>query len=100
MHVDLVYNLIRGSDPAPGAWTTLAGEKIDFFGVRKHPFRTFSDVKGRAGEISEIGENSFRVTAHGGQIEVFSVRPVNAGKRSAMEFLRQNDLEVGSRFGD
>ena len=26
-HVDFVYNLIRGCNPAPGAWTTLDGEE-------------------------------------------------------------------------
>src|ERR1700681_922960 len=27
-HVDLIYNLIRGCDPAPAAWTTFKGKKF------------------------------------------------------------------------
>ena len=30
-HVDFVHNLIRGCNPAPGAWTTLNGEKLQIF---------------------------------------------------------------------
>jgi methionyl-tRNA formyltransferase len=43
-HVDLIYNLIRGCNPAPGAWTTLNGKKLQLFDARKHPVRTFSQV--------------------------------------------------------
>jgi len=35
-HVDLIYNLIRGCDPAPGAWTTFKGGKLQLFEARKH----------------------------------------------------------------
>src|SRR5262249_2356191 len=40
-HVDFIHNIIRGADPAPGAWTTLNGKKLQLFGSRKHPVRTF-----------------------------------------------------------
>src|SRR6202142_1984056 len=39
-HVDLVYNLIRGCDTAPGAWTTCNEKKLQLFSARKHPVRT------------------------------------------------------------
>ncbi|MGH8744767.1 MAG: methionyl-tRNA formyltransferase, partial [Burkholderiales bacterium] len=70
-HADFIYNLIRGCNPAPGAWTTLAGKKIQLFDSRKHLFRTFSAVKGKVGEVSEIGAESISITAQGGCIEVF-----------------------------
>src|SRR6202166_2895486 len=34
-HVDLIYNLIRGCNPAPGAWTTYGGKKLDVVDARK-----------------------------------------------------------------
>src|SRR5258705_11709747 len=67
-HVDFVHNLIRGADPAPGAWTTLNGKKVQLFGSKKHPVRTFGAVKGKIGEITEIGAESMRITSHGGQL--------------------------------
>ena len=45
-HVDLIYNLIRGCNPAPAAWTLFNGKKLRLFDARKHPARTFSQVKG------------------------------------------------------
>ena len=36
-HVDQVYNLIRACNPAPGAWTMLAGERTWIYDCRKHP---------------------------------------------------------------
>src|SRR5215813_8286543 len=41
-HVDFVYNLIRGCNPAPGAWTTLSGRKLQIFDARKRVFHRFA----------------------------------------------------------
>src|SRR5487761_2006216 len=81
-HVDFVYNLIRGCNPAPGAWTTLLGKKVQIFDARKHAFRTFGAVKGKIGEISAIGPDSLRITAQGGQIEVFKLKHEDGKKIS------------------
>lgn len=99
-HVSLIYNLIRGCDPVPGAWTTLKGEKVRFFGASRHVFASLRNIQGKPGMVSELGENSFRVTAHGGQIEVFSVCTVHGGKMPAMEYALRNGLNVGMRFGE
>ena len=98
-HVNYVYNLIRGCDPAPGAWTTLNGRRIHIFESKKHPFRTFGSVKGKIGAVSELGEKSFRVTAQGGQIEIFTLRIEDGKKMSAADFVRQEGLTVGAMLG-
>ncbi len=69
-HVDFIHNLIRGCDPAPGAWTTHNGEKLQLFGSKKHPVRTFGAVKGKVGEVTAVSAASMLITAQGGQIEV------------------------------
>ena len=69
-HVDFIHNLIRGCDPAPGAWTTHNGEKLQLFGSKKHPVRTFGAVKGKVGEITAVSATSMYITAQGGQIEI------------------------------
>jgi methionyl-tRNA formyltransferase len=98
-HVDFVYNLIRGCNPAPGAWTTLLGKKVQIFDARKHAFHTFGAVKGKIGEISVIGPDSLRITAQGGQIEVFKLKHEDGKKISATEFVAEHGLAVGSAFG-
>jgi len=69
-HVDFIHNLIRGCDPAPGAWTTHNGEKLQLFGSKKHPVRTFGAVKGKVGEVTAVSAASMYITAQGGQIEI------------------------------
>jgi methionyl-tRNA formyltransferase len=98
-HVDFIYNLIRGCNPAPGAWTTLGGQKIQIFDARKHPYRRFADVAGKVGEISAVTETSFRVTAQGGAIEVLRARGADGKKVSGSEFARQNGLSTGVLLG-
>src|SRR5947208_518992 len=98
-HVDFTYNLIRGCNPAPGAWTTLTGKKLQIFDSRKHLFRTFGAVKGKIGEISEISGASFFVTAQGGRIEVLKVKHEDGKKVSAAELVTQNGLTPGTVLG-
>lgn len=98
-HVDFIYNLIRGCNPAPGAWTTLNGKKVQIFDSRKQVFRTFGAVKGKLGEVSEITSNSFFVTAQGGRIEVLKAKHEDGKKVSAAEFVAQNGVIQGTALG-
>jgi len=98
-HVDFIYNLIRGCNPAPGAWTTLAGRKVQIFDARKHPARRFAEVAGKAGEVSAVTDASFRVTAQGGAIEVLRARGEDGKKVTGGEFARAAGLAPGTLFG-
>jgi len=72
--IDHVYNLIRGCNPAPGAWTTFNGKKLQIFDARKIVFRRFADVPGKIGGVSDVTAQSFKITAQGGQIEVLKAK--------------------------
>ncbi|RJX33016.1 MAG: methionyl-tRNA formyltransferase [Oxalobacter sp.] len=98
-HVNHVYNLIRGCNPVPGAWTTLNGKKLNIMESKKHLFRTFAGVKGKVGTISEIGDKSIFVTAQGGQIEIFTIRVDEGRKMPAADYARQEGLSVGTQLG-
>jgi len=98
-HVDFVYNLIRGTNPAPGAWTTLNGKKVQIFDARKHLFRRYADVAGKVGEVAEVTETSFKVTAQGGVIEVLRARGEDGKKLSGGEFARATGLAKGALLG-
>jgi methionyl-tRNA formyltransferase len=98
-HIDFVHNLIRGCSPAPGAWTTLNGKKVQIFDCKKHLTRTFGAVKGKPGEVSDIADASFRITAQGGQIEVFKIKHEEGKKISAAEFVKAHALATGTPFG-
>ena len=98
-HVDFVHNLIRGCNPAPGAWTTLGGKKLQIFDCRKHLLRTFSAVKGKIGEISEVGSESIFVTAQGGRIEVLKAKHEDGKKVSARELVAACGIAQGTVLG-
>jgi methionyl-tRNA formyltransferase len=98
-HVDLIYNLIRGCNPVPAAWTQYKGRKLQLFDARKHPSRTFSQVRGSIGAVTAIGEQSFFVTAQGGQIEVFKVRYDDGKKLPAPQFCAEAGLSLGTVLG-
>ncbi len=98
-HVDMVYNLIRGCNPAPGAWTTFEGQKIQIFDARKSIFRRFKDVEGHVAEVTAVSDTSFTVSAQGGHVEVFKAKGEGGKKDSGGAVARALGLRPGSRLG-
>ena len=98
-HVDVVHNLIRGCNPAPGAWTTLNGAKLQIFDCRKVPVRTFGAVKGKIGEVVDSGPASFQVTAQGGRIEVLRAKLADGKKVAAADLLAAGSIKPGQLLG-
>jgi methionyl-tRNA formyltransferase len=99
-HLDFIHNLIRGCDPAPAAWSTFRGKKLHFHAVRKHPARTFGQVKGHIGAITAIGPQSVCVAVQGGQIEVFKLRFDGGKKLPAPQVCAEAGLSVGNILGE
>ncbi len=98
-HVDSVYNLVRGCNPAPGAWTTLEGKELQIFDARKIPVRTFAAVKGRIGEIVEAAGHSFQITAQGGRIEVLRAKLGDGKKAPAADLIAAGTIRSGQLLG-
>lgn len=98
-HVDFAYNLIRGCNPAPGAWTTLNGVKLQVFDAKKHPVRTFGGVKGKIGEVADVDAQSFTVTAQGGRIQIFKAKLGDGKKTSGADLAASAGLKIGTLLG-
>ncbi len=98
--VDQVYNLIRGCDPAPGAWTIWRGKPLQLFEARIHPVRRFADVAGEPGALAAVGERSICVNAQGGQIECAKVKYGDGGKLSAAQFAADEGISAGAVLGE
>jgi methionyl-tRNA formyltransferase len=95
-HVDITFNLIRGCNPAPGAWTMQDGKKVFIFESSKRIARTFSEVKGKKiGEIVAQNGTSLTVHGQGGFIEVHRVR-LDGGRKVAAS---ESGLAVGMILG-
>jgi len=96
-HINQIYNLIRASNPAPGAWTKFGEQKVQIYDCHKHIVATFGAVKGKPGEITQITSNSFFVACHGGQIEVLKAKGA-AGKVTGAQLAQELNLGVGQFF--
>jgi methionyl-tRNA formyltransferase len=95
-HVDRIYDLIRGCNPAPGAWTRVGGRKLTIFDARKRVARTFGEIRGKTiGEIVAVNESGFSVCAQGGFIEIQRCRLDKGPKIAAAEA----GLAVGTKLG-
>jgi len=89
---DEVYNLIRGANPQPGAWTTFNGTEIKLFDSRK------SADSGEPGCVISIDDAGAEIATADGSIRVMKVR-ADGGKLSAIEYAASAGLEVGSKLG-
>ena len=90
-----VYNLIRGTNPQPGASTTWQGQKLKIFDselIKSAPL-------GVPGEVTSISEEGLAVACRGGSILVKRVQPAGSGKLSAAEFIKNARLKEGDRLG-
>ncbi len=92
--VGVVYNVIRGCNPSPGATTTFGGQKLKIFDCEK---RVVSGPE-KPGTITAIEADGFLVAACGGSIFVKRVQPAGSGKVSAADFCGSSGLKVGDRL--
>ena len=98
-HVDAIHNLIRASDPAPGAWTTLAGAKLQLFDSRKEVVRTFGAVKGKIGEVLGVEDGRLVVAAQGGRIRAGKAKLGDGKKIAAAELVAGGAIQAGQILG-
>ncbi|MGH6995750.1 MAG: hypothetical protein ACREES_08630, partial [Stellaceae bacterium] len=95
--IDRIYDLIRGCDPSPGAWTKYRGQKLQLFDARKRPAATFGAVRGlKAGQIVASTPEGFSVYAHGGFVEIKRCR-LGDGKKVAVG---EAGIEAGVILGE
>ena len=88
-----IYNLIRGSDPQPGANSTLDGQTVSFYDAS---FAAGESTE-QAGTVVSIGEK-INVAVSGGTISIGRLRGAE-GKVSGAEFAKATGLREGFCFG-
>ena len=88
-----VFNLIRGTNPQPGAWTTHNGEVLKIFDC------SMSEISGAPGEVKKISEDGITVGGKGGGLLIQRVRPENDKKINSYEYASKYELSCGEIFG-
>lgn len=92
--VQQVYDLIRGTNPAPGAWTEYEGKTLGIFDCEIVP------GDGISGRVREVTDDGFAVQCVGGRILVKRVRPEGEGKAAAGEWAAKAGLAAGATLGN
>jgi methionyl-tRNA formyltransferase len=93
--VQEVWNLIRGADPQPGAWSTYQGQTVQLYDAQK----LLGAPTAAPGEVTTVEAESFTVAAQGGQIAIRRVRPAAGAKMLAADFIKNTGLHTGVRLG-
>jgi methionyl-tRNA formyltransferase len=88
-----VYNLIRGTDPQPGAWTVIGGNEVQIYDA------ACGDRPGASGTVLAVTDHGFEIAAADGSVLVQRVRPKGGKKMDAAEFAREAGLKEGGRLG-
>lgn len=88
-----LYNLIRGCDPNPGAFTLFKGEKLRLFDCRPTTGGAHT-----AGVVEAIVDGAVVIGAKGGALRVKRLRG-NGAKMAASDFAAANDLSTGTQLG-
>lgn len=88
-----VYNLIRGTNPQPGSWTTINGTEVKIFDSAK------VEASGQPGEVTAVSADGFTVATADGGIFVKRVKPADGGKVSCSDYVASSGLTVGTVVG-
>ena len=102
-----VYDLIRGSNPSPGAHATLSGARVRIFDARLSgdprppvPSPRSGEREARSpGSVLAIGK-SVDIALDGGVLHARRLALDGGRKLGAAEFAEAAGLAVGARFGD
>lgn len=94
--IDRVYNLIRGTNPQPGATTYFHGKTLKIFDAKP----IYDIVGGLPGQIVNSSADGVVVSLKRGAILVQKVQMNKSSKIEAAEFAKQARLEIGDRLGE
>jgi methionyl-tRNA formyltransferase len=91
--VGQVYNLIRGTNPAPGAWTLHNGVELSIYDSAR------VNGDGVSGRVIDVSDDGITVQCIGGRILVKRVRPAGGDKQAANAWAAASGLKAGDKLG-
>ncbi|MBI2847564.1 MAG: methionyl-tRNA formyltransferase [Chloroflexi bacterium] len=91
-----VYNLIRGTNPQPGAATMFRSKRLKIFDSELVP----GSVGGSPGTVISITSKGFSVSARGGAILIKRVQIDGEPKIASIDFIERVRLGVGDVLGE
>jgi methionyl-tRNA formyltransferase len=93
-----IDRLIRGCNPAPGAWCTLDGKTVKIFDAKPLPAKDPKGIAGKLGEIVAVEADGFTVVCADGRFKVTRVQPADGKKIDAGEWAKSANIVIGAKF--
>ncbi|MBQ7884296.1 MAG: methionyl-tRNA formyltransferase [Phascolarctobacterium sp.] len=91
-----IHNLVRGFNPAPGAFTKLPdGKNLKIWGSRL----TDKTTTAEAGTVIEVTKHSFFVACGAGVLEIVEVQPESKKRMAAQVFINGRGVQVEDVLG-
>ncbi len=91
--VKQVYDLIRGTNPSPGAWTTLNGSEVQIYDCQ------LVAGDGVSSKVISVSDEGVVVQLIGGRICIKRVRPAGGDKVAAQDWAGQAGVAAGTLLG-
>ena len=91
--VKQVYDLIRGTNPSPGAWTTHNGAELQIYDCARVP------GDGSSSRVVDVSRGCITVQSIGGRIAIKRVRPPGGGKLPAADWAASTGIKAGDSLG-
>jgi len=97
MPTQTIWNLIRGANPQPGAWTRYRGEQLKIYDCEK----ILLPMSVQPGQVTAVDHSGVTVATADGQIKIKRLRPASGGKTEATTWAEAEGLQPGpgTRFG-
>jgi methionyl-tRNA formyltransferase len=91
-----VWNLIRGANPQPGAWTRHGETSVKIFDCAKQELAADAPP----GRVTAVSGDGISVACADGQIQIQRLRPQGGKKITAGEYLADFAIKVGDHLGN
>jgi methionyl-tRNA formyltransferase len=92
-----IDRLIRGCNPAPGAWATINGIKLKIFDATPLPAKDPKGIAGKIGEVVIVEADGITVVCADGRFKLTRVQ-ADGPKVGAGEWAASAKIEKGARF--
>src|SRR5205085_1083934 len=93
--VGQAYNLMRASNPQPGALTSFNGEPLKIFDVE----RLRDAPPAQPGTVTQVDDSGVVVALSEGAVRLKRVTPPGSGKIQAAQWAAQAGVQPGMRLG-
>jgi methionyl-tRNA formyltransferase len=91
-----IHNLVRGTDPWPGAYTFLNGGRMRIWRTELARDKGLSLA---AGEIAEVTDNGILVGCAGGSILLKEIQFDSSKRMSVSDYIRGHKIDTGEKLG-